>query len=114
MAQKSVGVDVLSSLFCRGRGRSRQPICATPAGESWVHPHPDVRHESVLRYDPNRDSGAGSLVRKEESRARFAEMAARDENGLEPNRTAEARPCLDVKLTIADQRRDESTRLHLR
>ena len=110
MAQKSVGVDVLSGLFCRGRCHSRQPICAAPAGESWVHPHPDVRRESVLRYDPDRDGGAGSLVRKEESRARFAESPTRNENGLEPNWTSEARPCLDVKLATADQRRGEPAR----
>ena len=72
MAQKSVGIDVFSGLFCRRRGHSRQPVCATPAGESWVHPHPDDRRESVLRFDPDRDGGADSLVMKEEASARFA------------------------------------------
>jgi hypothetical protein len=44
-------------------------------------------------------------VRKEEIRARLAEMAARNKNDLELDRTAEACPCLEVKLTIADQRK---------
>ena len=105
MAQKSVGVDVLPGLYSRGRGHSWQPVCSTPAGESWVHPHPDGRREGVLRYDADRDGSAGSSVRKEEARARLAVMAARNENDLELDRTAEACPCLDVKLTIADQRK---------
>ena len=103
MAQKSVGVDVLPGLYSWGRGHSRQPVCATQAGESRVHPHPDAGREGVLRYDADRDGGAGSSVRKEETRARLAELVARNENDLELDRTAEA--CLDVKLTTADQRR---------
>ena len=114
MAQKSVGVDVLPGLYSRGRGHSWQPVCSTPAGESWVHPHPDGRREGVLRYDADRDGSAGSSVRKEESRARLAEMAARIENDLELDRTAEACPCLDIKLTTADQRRGAPGRPPLR
>src|SRR5215470_16706403 len=110
MAQKSVGVDVLPGLYSGGRGHSRQSVCATPAGESWMHPHPDVRRESVLRCDGDRDGGGGSQVRKEEIRARLAKVAARNENDLELDRTAEACPCLDVKLTIADQRRGRPRR----
>src|SRR5262245_51166897 len=105
MAQKSVGVDVLPGLYSRGRGHSWQPVCSTPAGESWVHPHPDVRREGVFRFDSDRDGGAGSSMRKEESRARLAGMAARNDNDPELDRMAEACPCLDVNLTIADQRR---------
>src|SRR5215470_5839470 len=104
MAQKSVGVDVLPGLYSRGRGHSRKPVCATQAGQSRLHPHPDVRRESVLRCDGDRDGGSGSSVRKEESRARLAEMVARNENDLELDRTAEACPCLNVKMTTADQR----------
>src|SRR5262245_14049919 len=114
MAQKSVGVDVLPTLYRRGRGHSRQPVRATPAGESWVHPHPDVRRERVLRCDADRDCGGGSSVRKEKTRAKFAEMAARNENGLKLDRTAEARPFLDVKLSIADQHRGGPARPPLR
>lgn len=114
MAQKSVGVDVLPGLCSRGRGHSRQPVCSTPAGESWVHTHPDVRREGVFRFDADRDGGAGSSVRKEVARARFAEMAARIENDLELDRTAEACPCLDIKLTIAAQRRGNLGRPPLR
>src|SRR4030095_2295635 len=110
MAQKSVGVDVLPGLYSRGRGHSWQPVRATQAGESWVHPHPAVRGESVLRFDAERDGGAGSSVRKEVARARLAEMAARIESDLELDRTAEACPCLEIKLTTADQRRGSAGR----
>ena len=110
MAQKSIGVDVLPGLYSRGRGHTWQPVRATQAGEPWVHPHPDVRRETVLRCDAGRDGGAGSLVRKEESRARLAEMAARIESDLELDRTVEACPCLEVKLTTADQRRGGARR----
>src|SRR2546428_13678469 len=78
MAQKSVGVDVLPGLHSRGRSHSRQPVRATQAGESRMHPHPDACREGVLRYYADRDGSAGSSVRKEEARARFAEMAARN------------------------------------
>src|SRR5262245_413761 len=86
MAQKSVGFDVLPGLHSRGRSHSWQPVCATQAGESRMHPHPDVCREGVLRYDADRDGGGGSLVRKKEARARFAEMVARNENDLETDR----------------------------
>ena len=114
MAQKSVGVDVLPGLYSRGRGHSWQPVRATQAGEPWVHTHPDVRREGVFRFDADRDCGAGSSVRKEDSRARLAEMAARNKNDLELDRTADACPCLDVKLTIADQRKGGPRRPPLR
>src|SRR5215510_3339894 len=102
MAQESAGVDVLSGLCRRGRGHPRQPVCATQAGKSRMHPHPDACCESVFRFDADRDCSAGSSVRKEDSRARLADMAARNKNDLELDRTAEACLCLDVKLTIAD------------
>src|SRR5215813_9058263 len=73
MAQKSVGVDVLPGLYSRGRGHSRKPVCATQAGKSRMHPYPDVRREGVFRFDADRDCGAGSSVRKEDSRERLAE-----------------------------------------
>src|SRR5262249_29902194 len=87
MAQKSFGVDVLPGLCGRWRSHSWQPVCATQTGESRVHPHADACRKGVLRCDADRDGGAGSSVRKKEARARFAEMAARNENGLEPDRS---------------------------
>ena len=47
LAQKPAGNVVLSELHHRRRGYSRQSLGALKAGESWLHPHSDVRREGI-------------------------------------------------------------------
>src|SRR5262245_55707679 len=102
MAQKPAGVDVLPGLHRRRHSYSRQPVGAPQAGESRMHPHSDVRRESVFRFDTGRNTRTCVLMTKEEARAKFAEMAARNESDLELDRAAlliaaEEYPRLDVQ-----------------
>jgi hypothetical protein len=53
-----------------------------------MHSHSDVRRESVFRCDADRNAGGGSWMTKEGACAKFAEMATRNDNDLEPDRAA--------------------------
>src|SRR5262245_26658396 len=102
MAQKPAGVDVLPGLHRRRHSYSRQPVGAPQAGESRMHTHSDVRRESVFRFDTGRNARTSVLMTKEEARAKFAEMVARNESDLELDRAAlliaaEEYPRLDVQ-----------------
>src|SRR5262245_30693216 len=105
MAQKPFGVDVLPRLYCRRSSYTRQSFSATQAGESWMHTHTDVRRQSVLRFDTDRNHCGSSWMTREEARAKFAEMVARNENDLELDRAtlliaAEEYPSIDLENYI--------------
>lgn len=61
MAQKPIGAFVLPELYRRRYSHSRQPIGAIQAREPRLHTHPDVRRETVQRYDADRNARAGLL-----------------------------------------------------